>query len=91
MFPMIMKIHIHERAGKKIRLWLPMFLIWILLVALLVLLSPVFLLAGIVAGLRGYGKVFLFAFPMLFSVLWAMSGLSIHIEDEDKKVRFIAV
>jgi hypothetical protein len=29
--------------------------------------------------------------PMLFSVLWAMSGLRIHIEDTDKKIQFIAI
>ena len=86
-----MKIHIHERGKKSIRLWLPMFLIWILLFVILVVLSPIFLLAGILAWVRGYGKIFLFAFPMLFSVLWAMSGLRIHIEDTDKKIQFIAI
>ncbi len=91
MIPMIMKIHIEERGKKGIRLWLPMFLIWILLAVVLVVLSPIFLLAGIVAWFRGYGKVFLFAFPMLFSVLWAMAGLRIDIEDEGKKIQFIAV
>lgn len=91
MIPMIMKIHIYERGKKCVRLWLPMFLIWILLAALVVLLSPLILLAGIVAWSYGHGRTFLFVIPMVFTMLWAMSGLRIHIEDRDKKIQLIAV
>jgi hypothetical protein len=91
MIPMFMKIHIYERGKKSVRLWLPMFLLWILLFLLLVLLSPIFVLIGLIAWTRGYGRTFVFAFPMVFAVLWAMSGLRIHIEDRDKKIQLIAV
>ena len=91
MIPMIMKIHIQERGKKRIHLFLPMFLVWILLFAILVVLSPFFLLAGIVAWMRGYGRIFLFSIPMFFSVLWALSGLRIHVEDKNKRIQFIAV
>ena len=91
MIPLFMKIHIQERGKKGVRLWLPMFLIWILLLVILVILSPIILLVGLAAWIRGYGRTFFFAFPMLFAVLWAMSGLRIHIEDRDKKVQLIAV
>lgn len=91
MIPMIMKIHIHERGKKRINLFLPMFLLWILFFLILVILSPLFLLVGLVAWSRGYGRTFLFTFPMVFAVLWAMSGLRIHIEDGDKKIQLIAV
>jgi hypothetical protein len=91
MIPMIMKIHVHERGKKRISLILPMFLIWIILFAILVLLSPFFILVGIVAWIRGYGRTFLFTFPMVFAVLWAMSGLRIHIEEKDKRIQFIAI
>jgi hypothetical protein len=57
----------------------------------MIVLSPIFILIGIVAWIRGYGKIFLFAIPMIFAVLWAMSGLRIHIEDKDKRIQFIAV
>ena len=91
MIPILMKIHICERGKKSVRLWLPMFLFWILLFMILVILSPILLLVGLVAWIRGYGRTFLFAFPMIFAVLWAMSGLRIHIEDRDKKIQLIAV
>ena len=86
-----MKIHIHERGKKRIRLWLPMFLIWLPLIVLMIVLSPIFLFIGIVAWIRGYGKIFLFAIPMFFSLLLSMSGLRIHIEDRDKKIQFIVI
>ena len=91
MIPMFMKIHIYERGKTSVRLWLPMFLLWILLLAIFVILSPILLLAGLVAWIRGYGRTFIFTFPMIFAVLWAMSGLRIHIEDRDKKIQLIAV
>jgi hypothetical protein len=91
MIPMFMKIHVYDRGKKNVRLWLPLFLVWILLLVILILLSPVFLLVGLVAWIRGYGRTFLYAFPMIFAVLWAMSGLRIHIEEEDKKIQLIAV
>jgi len=74
-----------------LNLWLPIFLIWILLLALLILVSPILLVIGLVAWIRGYGRTFLCIFPMIFAVLWAMSGLRIHIEDRDKKIQLIAV
>jgi hypothetical protein len=91
MIPMLMKIHIQEKGKKGVRLWLPLFLIWILLFVIVVILSPIFVLVGLVAWLRGYGRTFFFAFPMIFAVLWAMSGLRIHIEERDKKIQLIAV
>lgn len=91
MIPMFMKIRIKEKGKKGVRLWLPLFLVWILLLAILVLLSPIFVLVGLVAWIRGYGRTFIFAFPMIFAVLWAMSGLRIHIEERDKKIQLIAV
>jgi len=91
MIPMIMKIHIHERGKKKIRLWIPMFLFWILFFALMIVLLPIFLLVGIIAWIRGYGRIYIFSIPMFFAVLWALSGLRVYIEDKDKRIQFIAV
>ena len=91
MIPMFMKIYIKEKGKKGVRLWLPLFLVWMLLLAILILLSPIFVLVGLVAWFRGYGRTFFFVFPMIFAVLWAMSGLRIHIEERDKKIQLIAV
>jgi hypothetical protein len=91
MIPMFMKIHIYERGKKGIRLWLPLFLIWILLLVMLIVVSPILFVVGLVAWARGFGRTFLFAFPMIFAVLWAMSGLRINVENRDKKIQLIAV
>jgi hypothetical protein len=88
---MIMKIQIQERGKKGVSLWLPMFLLWILLLVIAVILSPIFLLVALVAWTRGYGKVFLLFIPMFFSLLWALSGLRVYVESKDKKIQFIAV
>lgn len=91
MIPLFMRIHICRKGKKCAGLWLPMFLVWILLLAVLIILSPIFLVVGIVAWIKGFGRTFLLVFPMIFAVLWAMSGLRIHIEGRDKKIQLIAV
>jgi hypothetical protein len=91
MIPMILKINIHEGGKKKIRLWIPMFLFWILFFVLMIVLLPIFILVGIIAWIRGYGKIFIFTIPMFFAVIWALSGLRIYVENEDKRIQFIAV
>jgi hypothetical protein len=79
-------MQIKEKGKNKIRLFLPFFLIWIILIALLILISPLLLIAAIVLWPMGYGKHILFFIPMLFSLMCALSGLKIFIENEEKTI-----
>jgi hypothetical protein len=86
MIPIMMKILIREEGKKGFRLYIPLILIWIVLFALLIILLPFLLLAAIIAWPMGYGRAILAVIPMLFAVIWSMSGLKIHIESKDKLV-----
>lgn len=86
MIPVMMKMLIHEEGKKKFRLFIPLILVWIVLFALLIILLPFLLLAALIAWPSGYGRVILAAIPMLFAVIWSMSGLKIQIENKDKQV-----
>jgi hypothetical protein len=89
MLPLLLRMQIKEKGKNKIRLFLPFFLIWIILVAILILISPLLLIAAIVLWPLGYGRHILFAIPMLFAMMCALSGLKIHIENEDKKIYLV--
>lgn len=86
MIPMIMWIHIAERNKKKVRLILPLFLAWLLLLPFVIILTPIVLLAALILWPSGYGKTILRAGPALFSVLSALSKLHIQVEKPESKI-----
>jgi hypothetical protein len=85
MIPMIMRIHIVEGNKKKVRLILPLFLVWLLLLPFIILLTPFVLLAALILWPSGYGKTILGAGPAFYSVISALSNLHIQVEGTDSK------
>jgi hypothetical protein len=83
---MIMRLYIVEKDKKKIRLYLPLFLAWILMLPFVILLTPFVLLTALILWPSGYGKTILRAGPALINVLSALSDLHIHVEKPDSKV-----
>jgi hypothetical protein len=86
MIPMIMRLHIMEENKNKVRLYLPLFLVWILLLPFVILLTPFVLLAALVLWPSGRGKNILRAGPAFVAILSALSDLHIHIEKPGSKV-----
>jgi len=86
MIPMMMKMLIQEEGKKSVKLFIPLILVWIVLFALLVILLPFLLLAAIFAWPSGYGRIILAVIPMLFSIIWSMSGLKIQVCSKNKQV-----
>jgi hypothetical protein len=78
MIPMIMRLKIVDKGRKKINLFFPVILIWILLAALLIILLPVALIVALLSWGRG-GKLLLAVYPMLGAILWNLSDLAIEI------------
>ena len=86
---MIMKIWIAKGNRNKVRLFIPLIIFWIFLFALLLLFLPVALICALVLWKKGYGKLFLYAYPLLFSLTWKLSGLNVQIGKEEKEVVII--
>jgi hypothetical protein len=85
MIPFLMRIHIVEENKKKIGLILPLFLFWILLLPIVILLTPLVLLAALVLWPSGYGKTILGIGPAFLSVLCALSDLHVQVEGAENK------
>ncbi len=83
MLPLLVKLKIVEGGRSKVNVWFPVILIWILLLAVLLLLLPFVLIAAALTWRWGHGKALLALYPMLFAVLFNLSGL--HIEAGDSK------
>ena len=52
MIPLVMVLHVRKRNGYFVRLWLPLFLLWLLVLPLLILLLPFYLVFCAVAGVN---------------------------------------
>ena len=89
MIPMLMRLKIVEEGKNKINLWLPLFLLWIILLAVMILLLPFILIAALVFWILRNDIRILLVYPRLYSVLRSLSGLAVQIEEENKKVFLI--
>jgi hypothetical protein len=78
---MIAAIDVRSRGSKPVRLWLPMFLIWLAIVPIALILSPLILLALAVCRLNPFT-----AAAALISLVIALSGTRVEVDTPDAKV-----
>jgi len=83
MIPLILKLRIKKKNRRGINLWLPLFLIWLIIFPLVLLLTPVILLAALILWPTGKGRYILISYPMIFGLIWHMSGVKIDIQSND--------
>jgi len=89
MIPILMRMKIAERGRKKVNLYFPIILLWIVVLALLTVLLPFILLVALFLWPQGYGKIPLAVYAMLFSLIFSLSGLHIQVEDKKNQILII--
>lgn len=85
MIPMLMRLKV-SRNPNRYGVWLPVFLIWILAFALMLVLLPFVLIAALFTWRSGQGKWLLLTYPLLISVLFHLSGLHIEIGHSEQNI-----
>ncbi|UCB45532.1 MAG: hypothetical protein JSV25_15200 [Spirochaetota bacterium] len=85
MIPLIFKMRIERTNEKPFRLFIPLFLVWLVIIPLLIVLSPFILLCALILRKSELRKLFLYFYQILFSSLIALSGLSVAFEKGEKK------
>ncbi len=83
--PSIMRIKIGEKE-KGFRLWLPLFLLWPVVLLVALLLAPFILVGAVVLWPKGWGRPLLLVGPLLLGLVFALRGLTIDVEDGDERV-----
>jgi hypothetical protein len=83
--PMAILISV-EKPGRRVRLWLPLFVVWLLLLPLVLVLLPFAILALAIMGRRPFHFI-----GALFAVLAALKGTAIGIAKPRRAVfiRFV--
>ena len=82
MLPMFMIVHVLPNANHRgIRLWVPVFLIWILLLPFLLVLLPVFFVVCAVIDIHPFK-----ALGAFFAILTSLNGTHIEVDSPDASV-----
>jgi hypothetical protein len=85
MIPLFMRLRL-GRNPDKYGVLLPVFLIWILLFALMIILLPFVLVAALLTWRSGQGRLLLLTYPLLISLLFRLSGLHIEVGSSEQNV-----
>jgi hypothetical protein len=91
MIPLFCRMKVERGSSRPFRPWFPLFLVWLVIMPLVVALGPCILIAACIMKRRGYGYARLLhsAYPILFTAVWALSGLSLQIEKEDHRISIV--
>jgi len=86
MIPMLLRIRGIDHNGERFSLWLPLFLIYLILLPLLVLLFPIILLAEFLMWLFGKRVPVLQVYFSIFRIMICLSGLEFEMESFNKNL-----
>ncbi len=80
--PLAASVHVKPQGWRfGIRLWLPLFLLWLLLLPLFLLVLPFLFLAAL-----GFGFRFFRTLGAFFGLLAGFRGTNVEVENSDTKV-----
>ncbi|MBN2322133.1 MAG: hypothetical protein JXQ30_00235 [Spirochaetes bacterium] len=86
MIPVLFRLKLKRKNKRPLRLWVPLCLIWLLVIPLAAVLGPFMLTAAWVMKRKEYKTLLLHFYPLLFSALWSLPSLSVEIEGKDTAV-----
>ncbi len=90
MIPMVMRMDIRNKDQKRVWLFFPVILLWIVAFAFLIALLPFVLVAALATLPRGPGVRLLVLYPVVFAAVFALSGLRVDIASHRNSKVFIS-
>ncbi len=87
--PALVRVRV-QGDERRMRLWLPVFLLWPLLAALAALAVPVCALVAALQRRRGLARLILLAVPLALYLLCSLRGLRVDVAGRDGRV-FVSI
>ena len=81
--PAVLGIRVVENGRRKLRLWLPLFMLWPVMPLLAALAPLLLLVASLVKWRGGVSSKVLFAAPQVIAVFWHLRGLEVCVTDTE--------
>lgn len=79
----LLRVRVSSKGKRNVNLWIPLFLVWPIVLALMVVLSPVALLLCV---FWRKGRPVILAGPRILAACWATRGLEVRVDDGDDHV-----
>ena len=76
--PSMLRVRVLDEDS-RVSLWIPLIVLWPLVLALYVLLLPCIVVTAIVTWRNGWGKTILFGVPFLFRLYCDLRGLKVDV------------
>ncbi len=87
-----MLLHLQIPVGDSfIGLWLPWFLVYLLLLILMVITMPFMIVLAIILIPTGKSRLFILIWPYIWRLLFNMKGLKVNIQQNNRKLMFYFV
>lgn len=83
MIPFVAVVSLRDQESRTFRLWIPLVLIWLLLLPLAVLASPFIFIACLVCRVNPFRGV-----AVLWQILWALNGTQFEMERRSAGMSF---
>ena len=84
--PMLMHVKVYKKDETDFGIWLPLFLIYLLIFAVLLVLSPLIFIAVLVLWPSGWGEWGLRALWAGIVSIWAIRGLEVEVQGQNEYV-----
>jgi hypothetical protein len=81
--PLLMRLRVFNKRS-RISLWIPLFLIWPIVLAIAIVLAPLVLIIALITWPIGWGKPFLLAGPTIGRCVCALHGLEVDVKEGDQ-------
>ena len=75
MIPFVAVVSLRNQDSRTLRLWIPLFLIWLLLLPVAVLLSPFMFIACLVCRVNPFRGV-----ALMWQIVWALHDTKLDVE-----------
>jgi hypothetical protein len=86
MIPLILILRIKDKNQVKFGIWLPLFILWLIILPILAIPAPLVLLAALILWPGGKGRFVLYSYAAIFNLIGNMSGLKVDIQSKDSIV-----
>jgi uncharacterized membrane protein len=83
MIPFVAVVSLRNQESRTFRLWIPLFLIWLLLLPLAVLLTPFVFIACLVCRVSPFHAV-----AVMWQILWALNDTEFEVEHRSAGMSF---
>lgn len=83
--PSILRVRVLD-DDSRVSLWIPLILVWPLVVVIYLLFLPCIIVAAILTWRRGWGRPILLGGPALFRLYCSLRGLEINVTETNQSV-----